>query len=312
MRIKHAGFRPHEDIVSDVDVTMPKHQVRAPSMANRFLSPDPSRWTGPTHLGSGPYSSSKRVSKFVFDGPTGSSVAKLRTAYVGAIDAVNTLRTKRQETDKSKRFTPLGTSEHVAEHAMTDNIPALRRARATAEKIKAEIADTRSKLTLAKPTDEQRRDHEEIRAAMRSMTADQRAKFIDGNRQNPLVVGAIAHASIPELIGMSQHHHKMIVDDQMQQEHGETLAELADLEEVVGVVDRLTNLARDEMREIIGVSKDVFESVARVGEAGDGELPFRVEERQIGGETKEICRIYDFAAKQWRDASADEIQKVAA
>jgi hypothetical protein len=141
---------------------------------------------------------------------------------------------------------------------MTDNIPALRRARAMAEKVKTEIADRRSKLTLAKPSDEQRRDHEEIRAAMRGMTPEARAKFIDSNRQNPVVVAAIIHSSIPALAGLDAIQHQNIVNEQMHQEHGETLAELADLEEVVGVVDRVTGLARDELREIIGVSKDVL------------------------------------------------------
>src|SRR5215217_8045993 len=100
------------------------------SMANRFLSSDQTKWFGPTHLGDGPYKPEKRVGKFIFDGPEGSPVAKLRTAYVGAVEAVSALRAKRRETEASKRFTPLGIAEQVAEHAITDNIPALRRARA--------------------------------------------------------------------------------------------------------------------------------------------------------------------------------------
>lgn len=281
-------------------------------MANRFLSSDQSKWTGPTHMGAGLHDPAKRVSKFVFDGPDGSSVAKLRNAYVGAIEAVHGLRGKRSEAEGSKRFTALGLSEHVAEYAMTGQIPAVRRARAVVEKVRAEIADKRSKLALPKPNEEERRDHEEIRAAMRGMSDEQRKNFIAANRQNPTVAAAIANAAIPALAGLDAMQHQHIVAEQLQREHGEILAELADLEEVVGVVDRVTDLARDELREIIGVSKEVFEGVARVGEAGDGELPFRVEQRQIGGETKEVCRVYDMAAKEWRDASPDEIQKVAA
>jgi len=73
----------------------------------------------------------------------------------------------------------------------------------------------------------------------------------------------------------------------------------------------VTGMSRDELRETIACSREIFENVARVSEAGDGELPFRIEPREIGGETKEICRVYDMAAKTWRDASPDEIQKVA-
>jgi hypothetical protein len=278
---------------------------------NRYYSPDQSRWWGPTHIGAGLHDPEKRISKFIFDGPDGSPVAKLRSAYVGAVEAVSALRTKRIETEGSKRFTPLGVSEHVAEHAVTENIPALRRARTVVEKVKGQIAEKRSKLTLAKPTDEQRRDHEEVRAAMRGMSAGQRETFLKQNRQDPVVAAAVAHASIPALTGLDPLVHQHIVSEQIEREHGETIAELADLEEVVGVVDRVTGLARDELREVIGVSPDVFERIAKVGESGDGELPFRVEKREIDGETREVCRVYDLDAKTWRDASQDEILKVA-
>src|SRR3954453_13761243 len=108
-------------------------------MANRFLSSDQTKWFGPTHISGGQYDPAKRISKFVSDGPDGSPVSKLRSAYVGAVNAVSSLRSKLRETEGTKRFTPLGTSEHIAEHAMTNNIPALRRARAALEKVKAEI-----------------------------------------------------------------------------------------------------------------------------------------------------------------------------
>jgi hypothetical protein len=36
----------------------------------------------------------------------------------------------------------------------------------------------------------------------------------------------------------------------------------------------VTGLARDELREVIGVDRSMFEQIAKVGEAGDGELPF--------------------------------------
>src|SRR4051812_32094264 len=104
-------------------------------MANRFLSPDKSKWFGPTHISGGQYVPEKRIGKFVFDGPDGSPVAKLRSAYVGAVEAVSTLRARRREAEGSNLYTPLGISERVAEHAMIGEIPALRRARAAVEKV---------------------------------------------------------------------------------------------------------------------------------------------------------------------------------
>jgi hypothetical protein len=130
---------------------------------------------------------------------------------------------------------------------MTGEIPALRRARAAADKVKAEIADRRSRLTLAKPTDEQRKDHEEIRAAMRAMSPEQRDAFLKENRQNPVAVAAIANAVLPALVGLDALVHQNIISEQIEREHGETIAEIADLEEVARVVDHVTGLARDEL-----------------------------------------------------------------
>src|SRR5438309_1915673 len=79
--------------------------------------------------------------------------------------------------------------------------------------------------------------------------------------------------------------HRNIISEQIEREHGETIGELRDLEEVVGVVDRVTGLARNELHEIIGCSSEIFADIARVGEAGEGELPFRVETREIDGQT---------------------------
>src|SRR5215210_5832328 len=110
-------------------------------MTNRYLSSDQTKWFGPTHIGAGQHDPAKRITKFVFDGPDGSAVSKLRTAYVDAVDAVSTLRAKRREAEGSNRFTPMGIAEHLAEGAMTGNIPALRRARSAVERVQAEIAD---------------------------------------------------------------------------------------------------------------------------------------------------------------------------
>jgi hypothetical protein len=35
-----------------------------------------------------------------------------------------------------------------------------------------------------------------------------------------------------------------------------------------------------------------------------------IEQREIGGQVQEVCRIFDMDAKTWRDASTDEINKV--
>src|SRR4051794_13707145 len=138
------------------------------TMANRYIAQDQTRWTGPTHLGAGEHDPAKRIAKFIFDAPDGTPVAKLRTAYVNAVETVSALRAKRKETESSNLYTALGVAERLGEHAMTQNLPALRRARTAVERVKADIAERRSNLTITKPTDAQHRELAEIRSAMRA------------------------------------------------------------------------------------------------------------------------------------------------
>src|SRR5436190_1373437 len=151
-------------------------------MANRYITEDRAAWFGPTHIGDGPYNPKKRVSKFMFAGEEGSPVAKLRASYEAAVEAGRDLRQQRTKVEATGKYLPLGITEVLAKHATEDSIPKLRRAKASVEKIKLEIADRRSKLTVPKPSEDQRRDFEEVRAAMRSMAPADRERFLKENR----------------------------------------------------------------------------------------------------------------------------------
>jgi hypothetical protein len=278
-------------------------------MANRYYTDDQERWTGPTHIGPG-MKPEKMIAKFIFDGGSDTHIPALRTCYETAIGTLNGLRTKRSEAEASGQFTQLGITEKLAQGAVTGEIPALKRARVTTEKIKAEIAEKRASLTLPKPTEEQHREHAEIRSAMRAMTPDQREKFLRENRQDETVAAAIVGA-IPALSGVDPTVRQIVADEQLQRAFGPELEALDDLQEVVNVVDKVTRLARDELREIVGCSKDVFETLVKVGENRGGELPLQVERRVIDGKITEVSRVYDIEAKEWRDATSDEIGRVA-
>ncbi|MET3838743.1 hypothetical protein [Bradyrhizobium sp. OAE829] len=282
---------------------------------NRYYKPrDPTNpWPGRIYIGPANTEMErdrKRISYFAFDGPEGSAVAKLKSTYLESLAIVDGLRGKREQTEATRRFTSLGVTEALGEVALTDSLPALRRASAVVEKVKAEIATRASSLTLAKPTDEQRAEQAEVRSALRAMTPQGRDEFLKQNRQNPVVAAAIAGA-IPALSGLHPSVHQNIVAEQLEREHGDTIAELRDLEEVVRVADKVVTVAREELRETIGCERAIFEQIAKVAEANDGELPFRVETITVNGQDQEICRVYDLNAGIWRDASADEIQKVA-
>lgn len=279
-------------------------------MTNRFYTDDQTKWTGPTHVGS-KNNPETRVSRFIFDGPDGSPVAKLKAAYASSLEAVSSLGAKRKEVEAKGHYTPLGIVERVAEHAGTEQLPAVRRARKVVENVYSDIAARRSGLKLAEPTETERRDFEELRSAMRAMDSSTREKFVQQNRANPAVVRAIATTAIPALAGVDPLVHQHIRDEQMEREHGETVAELRDLEEVARVVDKVSKLARDQLRETIGCGDDIFEKVAKVAEANDGELPLKIETQLIDGKAQDVAKVYDFTAKRWRDARPDEIRGAA-
>lgn len=279
---------------------------------NRYYKPrDPEKpWPGRLYIGPARTDlerERKRITHFIFDGPEGSPVAKLKQAYLDGLAVVDGLRGQREQTEATRRFTPLGVTETLGEVALTDSLPALRRARAVVDTVKAEIRSKAESLTLPKPTDEERKEHEEIRAAMRAMSPEQRDMFVKENRRTPAVAAAIAGA-IPVLSGLHPTAHGNIVSDELERHHGDTLAELRDLDEVVHVAERLVTVAREELRETIGCDRTIFEQIAQAAEANNGELPFRVETQVIDGKATDICKVYDFQAKRWRDAKPEEIQ----
>ena len=61
------------------------------------------------------------------------------------------------------------------------------------------------------------------------------------------------------------------------------------------------------MREVVGCTPAVFEQIAKVAEANGGELPFRIETQIVDNKVVDFAKVYDFAAKRWRDAEPEEI-----
>jgi hypothetical protein len=285
-------------------------------MANKYYTRDTSKWVKQSRLRPGQELSTdpaKFIGYFAFDpdlDPSG-MVAKAKQAYEAAFEVVDGLRTKRGELEKTKQYTPLGLQEQLGDAALKDSLPALKRSRVAIEKLQNEIKEKRSKITLAKPSDEQRKDHEEIRSAMRSMTADQRDKFLADNRSNPVVASAIANA-IPALSGFHPDVHRNIATEQLLRERGPEIEELDSLSEVLNLAADVSGKARNELQSIIGCTRDVFDEIAKVAEANEGRAPMRRELRVVGGQEIEIPRVYDIDRKVWRDATADEIKGFAA
>lgn len=285
-------------------------------MANKFYTRDTNKWVKKSRLRPGQELSldpAKFIGYFAFDpdlDPSG-VVAKAKAAYVASFEVVDGLRSKRGELEASKKFTALGLQEQLGDAALKESLPALKRARVEIEKLQNEIKDKRSKITLAKPTDEQRKDQEEIRAAMRAMTPAQRDQFLAENRSNPIVASAVANA-IPALSGVHAKVHENIAAEQLHRERGEEIDELDGLTEVLNLAADVSGKARAELHSVIGCTREVFDEIAKVAEANGGRAPMRGELRVVGGQEVEIPRVYDIDRKVWRDATADEIREFAA
>jgi len=274
---------------------------------NRFYLNDQTKWIGRIRFSPGE-DAARVVTPWAYSdgGDPAGPLAKGREAYLAAFEVVDGLRGKREQVEATARFTALGVQEALADLALTDSLPKLRRAKGSIEKVKSELAERRAKLTLTKPNDEQRKEQEEIRAALRAMTDQQRDAFLKENRSNPVVASAIANA-IPVLSGVHSEAHRNIVAEQLVREHGESYGEISDIESALKTSERAVDLARGELREIIGIAPAMFEEIAKVAESNGGELPFRVETQIVDGKARDICKVYDFAAQRWRDAKPEEI-----
>ena len=80
-----------------------------------------------------------RVGFWTFDPTKDHRVARLQGHYLDVFQALDGLREHKQSTAKSGRLTPMGVTEAVAEKAMVKAIPAVKRARAAVDAIKADI-----------------------------------------------------------------------------------------------------------------------------------------------------------------------------
>jgi hypothetical protein len=286
---------------------------------NKFYSQDTSKWVTKSRLRPGVEFSavpSKFVGYFCYDpdaDPSG-MVAKAKAAYEASFAVVEGLRTKRNDLEASKQYTPLGLQEQIGDAALKEALPALKRSRVEIEKLQAGISERRSKVTLAKPDPADtigEMQRAEMRKRIAEMPGEARIKFVNEHRGDPAVVQAIVHAPAV-LSGLADVVHNNIVAEQLQRERGEEIEELDGLAEVLNLAADVTGKARAELQSVIGCTREVFDEIAKVAEANGGRAPMRRELRVVGGQEVEIPRVYDIERKVWRDATADEIREFAA
>ena len=82
----------------------------------------------------------KRVRAWEFDPKPGTTIAKLETAFLGALSSVDSVISRCDEATKSGRFTPDGISNDVLQFALSHAVPVLKRGRDAIASAKQEAA----------------------------------------------------------------------------------------------------------------------------------------------------------------------------
>src|SRR5215510_7261365 len=92
----------------------------------------------------------ERTRLWDIESKSGTTVAKLENAYLGAFDAVDKLGEYRDEAVKSGKYTPEGLRDLVLQKAL-ESTTVLKAGRNAVEKAKAEAAEMRKKVALPQP-----------------------------------------------------------------------------------------------------------------------------------------------------------------
>jgi hypothetical protein len=198
----------------------------------------------------------KRVRAWEFEPKPGTTLAKLETAFLGALSSVDAVIAKRDDSAKSGRFTPEGVNNDVLQFALYDAVPKLKRGRDTVAAAKQEAAALREKARLREPdTTDSWKVGLMLRAVDRfnEMTQKQRdALTRSPEALDPITAEALVTAP-QSLTGISEIHRQQLVDRALQAQHGEALSELQTLEKAIEAAASAVEMARDEIRLESGI-----------------------------------------------------------
>ena len=157
----------------------------------------------------------KRVRAWEFEPKPGTTLAKLETAFLGALSSVDAVIAKRDDSAKSGRFTPEGVNNDVLQFALYDAVPKLKRGRDAIAAAKLEAAALREKTKLRDPDPA---DPWKVGLMLRAvdrfneMTQKQR----DALTRNPEALDPITAEALvtapASLTGISEIHRQQLVD----------------------------------------------------------------------------------------------------
>jgi hypothetical protein len=244
-----------------------------------------------------------------FNAKPNTTLARLEAAYMSGLDAVDRIEERKRGSAATGRFTAEGISADALQFAMSDIVPALHRARTTIKKAKAEVAERRSKLKVNGPDKSdvaaafRRR---EIRNFLREMKGNDQKNYFARYGDNLPAEIAMAITELPaEFSGVPKSRHDLLMARAVEAQHGEDIAEIAELEEAIVAAEGAVETGRDEVRLEAGVLDDhKFNEMAAPIEARHDPAWLR---RCKGANGTEEIRVVDLDRGVERPATPEEI-----
>src|SRR5262245_41929248 len=199
---------------------------------------------------------SRTIEPWVLEAKPNTTLAKLKGAYLAALESVDQVEDRKATAIKSGQFTPQGAVADTLAYAAANSAPKLKRARQALEAAKQEAADRRAKLVL-KPSDkadaagQMRRLWKLDRLA--KMSESERNAYIAKNIDNLDPELAQAILEVPEFSSLLPSDVEQIRDCALRTPYGDKVfSEQRDLEAGIAIVEQVLPLAREEIAQDVG------------------------------------------------------------
>jgi hypothetical protein len=198
----------------------------------------------------------RRIRAWDFNPEPGSTIAKLETAFLGALTAVDAVIARRDVAMKSGKFTADGVSDDVLQFTLSDAVPVLKRGRNAIASAKQEAAALREKTKLREPdTTDPWKVGLMLRAVDHFAALSQKQR--DALTRNPETLDPITAEALvtapASLTGISKTHRQQLIDRALEAQHGDKIAELKELERAIEAAESAVEAGRDEIRLEAGV-----------------------------------------------------------
>jgi hypothetical protein len=250
------------------------------------------------------------IKRWGFDPQPNTTLARLESAYMSGLAAVDQIEDRTRSNAANGKFTPEGVKDDALKFALNNLIPGLHKARLTIKKAKAEVAERKSKLKIEGPD---KLDvaaafrRMEVRTFLREMKSDDQARYFASHSDNLPAEVAMAILELPpEYSGVTTPQHERLAQHALAARHGPEIAETAELEEAIAAAESAVETGRDEVRlEVGGIDKQKFDALAAPIEAKHAAPWLRRRKNSDG--TEEI-NVVDLDRKVERSATPEEIE----